>query len=199
MAEQEMTPSQHGRASAISAAITKYKDLGVEFHRATTREAQAKALLDEASAIKKNVNEQYAKLLIMAELFEFDLKEEYRNHTEKQGRLRIQPEPPSGITDLSESPAQMPKSIKDYLIAAAHRAYPNPIRASLMRQEIESIGISIHENTVGMTLHRLLRDGVLRRDGRDWFFVPANSPQVAASREEESPGDEPGLPLDAAG
>src|SRR5260370_37457740 len=100
MAEQEMTPSQEGRASAIYAANIKYKALAVEFHSGTTREAQAKALLDEATAIKKNVNEQYTKLLTMAELFEFDMKEEFKKYTEKQGRLEIQPEPPSGMTEL---------------------------------------------------------------------------------------------------
>lgn len=34
------------------------------------------------------------------------------------------------------------------------------------------LGRNLHEKTVGMTLYRLSRDGLARREGRTWFAVP---------------------------
>jgi len=46
--------------------------------------------------------------------------------------------------------------------------------------------------------YRLSKDGVLRRDGWDWFFVPEDQRDGAEPKREEGPGDDPRLPLDAA-
>ncbi len=46
-------------------------------------------------------------------------------------------------------------------------------KAKLIRAYIETArSIKLHEKTVGMTLYRLGLDGLARRDGRTWFFVP---------------------------
>jgi hypothetical protein len=36
-------------------------------------------------------------------------------------------------------------------------------------------GIPLHEKTVGMTLYRLSNEGLVRRDGHTWFFVPQDA------------------------
>jgi hypothetical protein len=44
-----------------------------------------------------------------------------------------------------------------------------------------TFGEPLHSKTVGMTLYRLSKDGLVRREGHNWFFVP----QAAAT---ENPG-----------
>jgi hypothetical protein len=51
--------------------------------------------------------------------------------------------------------------------AAALGSKAAPIRDFLKQQ-----GINTHEKTVGMTLYRLSQEGLVRRDGRIWFFIP---------------------------
>jgi hypothetical protein len=49
-------------------------------------------------------------------------------------------------------------------------------KAAALRSYLEAAhGIKTHEKTVGMTLYRLLREGLVRRDGRTWFFVPPSA------------------------
>lgn len=58
-------------------------------------------------------------------------------------------------------------------------------RAAVLRDYIEAkFGIVTHEKTVGMTLYRLLKEGLVRRDGHIWFFG-------AAKAETKNPGESP--------
>ena len=93
-----------------------------------------------------------------------------------------------------------PKTIKDHVLEAAQQAYPNPIRASALRRLLEEKGIKVHEKTIGMTLYRLSQRGLLTRMGWDWTFVPEDQRRAVAaeSEGEESPGNDPGLLLEAA-
>lgn len=76
-------------------------------------------------------------------------------------------------------------------------AHPDPVRAAALREKLEMAGIKTHEKTVGMTLYRLLREGKLRREGWDWFFIPEAERGNASSpnEQQESPGSDPGLLL----
>ena len=51
-----------------------------------------------------------------------------------------------------------------------------------IKEFIASQNIEMHDKTVGMTLYRLSKDGLARRDGRTWFYV-------APKEETENPGD----------
>jgi hypothetical protein len=47
------------------------------------------------------------------------------------------------------------------------------LKAADIRKYIEeTYSAEIHEKTVGMTLYRLLKDEVVRREGHNWFIVP---------------------------
>lgn len=67
-------------------------------------------------------------------------------------------------------------SIKELVLIEAQKAYPNPIRAANVRQTLEAIREEkLHEKTIGMTLYRLLKEGKLRREGWDWYFLKENT------------------------
>lgn len=55
-------------------------------------------------------------------------------------------------------------------------------KAAPIQQYIENVyATKIHDKTVGMTLYRLARAGLVRRDGHTWFIVPETvNPGVAA-------------------
>jgi hypothetical protein len=202
-ADRQREQQQIARSSAIRAAVLKFAELAAEHRQADQLESHAKALLEEAKARKKAAYEQYERLAAMGPLFDFDLKEEWSAHQDRQKTLPATDSPSAAATEtISEAMAANDKpnmTIKEYALTAAQQAYPNPIRATALRRKLEATGIGVHEKTIGMTLYRLSRDGVLRRNGWDWFFVPEDQRSRAAGRrDEESPGDDPGLPLDAA-
>jgi hypothetical protein len=62
--------------------------------------------------------------------------------------------------------------------------------ASVLRARVErKLGRSLHQKTIGMTLYRLSKENLTRRNGRMWFLVPPSAetrdPGVAAPGPEE--------------
>lgn len=77
--------------------------------------------------------------------------------------------------DEKESrPSGMP-SIRDIVITKLEESGESGSKASAIREYIETTyAANIHVKTVGMTLYRLVKDGLARRDGRVWFSVPSS-------------------------
>lgn len=119
----------------------------------------------------RRVYEQYERFAAMGPLFDFDLKEEWSAHQDRQKTLPATDSPSAAATEtISEAMAANDKpnmTIKEYALTAAQQAYPNPIRATALRRQLVTMGIGVHEKTIGMTFYRLSRDGVLRRNGWD--------------------------------
>jgi hypothetical protein len=64
-------------------------------------------------------------------------------------------------------------SVREIAIEQLKRAGVAGAKASTIRQVAESIlKKKFHEKTAGMTLYRLSKDGLARREGQTWFFVP---------------------------
>lgn len=84
-------------------------------------------------------------------------------------------------------PAKRPP-IRDIVAEQLQLASPEGRKAADLRAFIEkTYGDMIHEKTVGMTLYRLSKEGLVHRDGHTWFFGPAPA-------ETKNPGGEtPGL------
>jgi len=191
--------SDDTQQQAISVIIQKFNEQIKLWHAAKRDCDQLTALVAEAQARMEAANEKINECYRSAKLFEFDLNIEWNRYFELQKELwetkhNTQVAAPEAAPVL---PSAAPKTIREHVIDAAKQAYPSPIRASGLRRELEVKGIKIHEKTVGMTLYRLSRRGILRRDGWDWFFIPEAERQTPA-REEESPGSDPGLLLSAA-
>lgn len=62
--------------------------------------------------------------------------------------------------------------IKDIVLERLRQAGDVGARASEIKEFVSAQGIEMHEKTVGMTLYRLSNDGLVRREGRTWFFIP---------------------------
>jgi hypothetical protein len=102
----------------------------------------------------------------------------------------------SSFAEISHSPAPAPIpapipakaiSIKGFAVSAAEKAYPEAVRASQIRQELETHGVHVHEKTVGMTLYRLLKRGFLKRRGIEWFFIPVDQRTSSQAGDEAEP------------
>ena len=75
-------------------------------------------------------------------------------------------------------------TIRELTVEWLKTAGDSGIKAATIRQQIESkYHINLHDKTVGMTLWRLSQDGLARREGHTWFFVPPTA-------ETENPGGE---------
>jgi hypothetical protein len=79
------------------------------------------------------------------------------------------------------------KKIRDVVLERLEAAGGMGSKASAIREFYErAFGKTIHEKTVGMTLYRLQREGLVRREGHTWFLAPPKT-------ETENPGgDTPG-------
>lgn len=73
------------------------------------------------------------------------------------------------------TPSQMPK-IKDIVLDRLRAAGPSGTKAAQIREFIDMMYGSdanpIHEKTVGMSLYRLLKQGLAHRRGLIWIFGP---------------------------
>lgn len=90
------------------------------------------------------------------------------------------------ITNEAAKKPPMP-SIREIVVMRLRTAGETGERAKSIREYINSTyGVETHEKTVGMTLYRLLKEGLVRRDGHVWFFVPqtaeTKNPGVSAPR-----------------
>jgi hypothetical protein len=86
-------------------------------------------------------------------------------------------------TDTAPKKRSIPirAAVLEYLRGLDGGATAREVRAHLLSAH----GIETHEKTPGMTLYRLLKDGLVRRKGRTWFAVP-----VLDQDENEAPSGE---------
>lgn len=65
----------------------------------------------------------------------------------------------------------VPSNIRDLVVDRLREAGDAGTKVAPIKDFIGLQGIEMHEKTVGMTLYRLAKEGLARRDGRIWFFV----------------------------
>ena len=83
-------------------------------------------------------------------------------------------------------------NIKEMVVERLKAAGAAGSHTALIREHIEKSGKgSMHGKTVGMTLYRLGKEGIARRDGRIWFYAGADAPLAGegptSSNTEEKP------------
>lgn len=83
------------------------------------------------------------------------------------------------LSSSNDGGGKIRKLVLDKLISSGAEG----IKASIIKDEIISQGIEMHDKTVGMTLYRLSKDGLAKRDGRIWYFV-------SGVQQKEPPDDE---------
>jgi len=192
---------QHARTLVVSGFIKQYTEIKETWVEAEAETRKLKVRADELEGIKKKAIDDYHKLRAAAGVFGFDLDAESKAADQEKAALRAiagSEEPVAPPTPMPPAAVEF-KTIREHALAAAEAAFPNPIRASGLRQQLEALGIKTHEKTVGMTLYRLLKGKKLRRDGWDWFWVPEVERQSAVTAQEpESSGSDPELLLNAA-
>lgn len=146
---------------ATEVVVQKFRNIAVEYKQ---NSEQIEGLQKRQAVLELMAQDCYA----AARLFGFDLAAE----TAVSGSPASIPEDtkPQNSTPLSNLPAG---TIRDMVLEEAQAAYPEPVRATPLRVRLEQRrGESLHEKTIGMTLYRLSKDGLVTRKGRDWFFVP---------------------------
>ena len=68
-------------------------------------------------------------------------------------------------------------SFKEAAIEFLQKVYPRGLKATHIRALTQShYGISAHEKTAGMTLYRLKKEGLVRRNGLYWYFLAPERP-----------------------
>jgi hypothetical protein len=164
--------------AVMLATVTRFREIATDYQRT---QGQITTLQNHLTKLSEAAQDCHS----TARLFGFDLvaAAAATAHHEAQQTPQVEMPPPAPAV------TQRPRKIKDYVLEAAKQAYPNPVRATLLRKHLEEQGVTVHEKTMGMTLYRLSTQGLIKREGRDWFFVP----NPHAEQDEENPGNEPGL------
>jgi hypothetical protein len=83
----------------------------------------------------------------------------------------VGPPKPSSKTETHSSSQTV--TVREGVLAKLKADAEKGFKAADIRAFLASAyGMQLHEKTVGMTLYRLSQDGLARREGRTWFFVP---------------------------
>lgn len=83
-------------------------------------------------------------------------------------------------------------SVKHFVLAEAQDAWPKPVRATALNLKLRQMGHDVHPKSVGMSLYRWLKKGLVRREGLDWYYVeslPAALDLPLGESEEDDPRD----------
>jgi hypothetical protein len=153
------------RPSLVAAILTRYEELCLEHQ---TAQDNIGRLQEHQRAIQTEINDCFA----AARLFGFDLATESARSNPDILRVCV------GRRITSRSDAHSGPAIKSLVLNAAKMAFPHPVQASTVRRDLAAQGYVIHEKTVGMTLYRWSKKdpAVIRREGRNWYFVPQPAP-----------------------
>jgi len=181
----------------ISVIVARYRALVQEWHR-------AEAQINQLKAHQQSLATQATDCFAASRVFGFDLNDEFQKVFDAQlarpelAKIDRDEAVPIAPPPLKETAASKSKgtSIKNLILELAESAYPNAVKASGLRKQLEQRGIMVHEKTVGMSLYRWARQGRVRRQGWEWFFVPELE-RATSHQGQESPGDDPGLLLAA--
>jgi hypothetical protein len=178
------TPSFPDAASAARfALVSKWKEIANEYHTLDGEIGERTSWIAQAQARQAELAAAAQKCLEAAQVFGFDLQEAW---VESGGE-------PAQTLPAAPAAQSPPIKIKDFCLAEAFSAYPGPVQAAELRAKLSAQGIEVHEKTVGMSLYRFLREGLIRRDGRNWYFVPEDErkPKPTLDHLEITMADEP--------
>ncbi len=152
---------------------------------------EAKATIASATSAQDGVRSDYGELRTAAKVFGIDLdaviNDRFLAATQQKSEQRKQMDL-LAEAGTSKPPSRPASTIREEVLAIAIGTHPNPVRATPLRKQLEKTRGPLHEKTVGMTLYRLSQEGLMRRLGRDWFFVPPSG--GAGNPGGEAPGPE---------
>ena len=190
MASENPPPLSDEDVTAVLALVTKYT-------RAYEQRQADLKLRDEIDARIAKQTEQFDKLHAAFLLFGFDSRvdafkriqalvgdETYARALDRArvpegafGPPSLPPPPPKVIEGVAEvvdgAPADEGPTIRELALEYLRLAGSRGRKASEIQALIEERRkTKLHPKTSGMTLYRLSQDGLARREGRTWFFVP---------------------------
>ena len=149
--------------AARFALVAKWKEIAAAYHEIEAQIGHWNTVIEGLRAEQGPLIEAANQCHATARLFGFVLEDAIADEGASAAPQQAVPAP---------KPAATPK-IKDFVLIEAKQAYPNPVRSADLRAHLMNIfGREVHEKTIGMTLYRLLKLGLIRREDRDWFFVP---------------------------
>ena len=78
------------------------------------------------------------------------------------------------LSPLTPTVPSLKPSFKEAAIEFLQKVYPRGLKATHIRALVQShYGITAHEKTAGMTLYRLKKEGLVRRNGFYWYSMAA--------------------------
>jgi hypothetical protein len=141
--------------SAKQEVIARFREIATEYAANTESINQLQARQSQLVAMAQDCH-------AAGRLFGFDVVAESASHQSSQNTQ-------IGAPQIAISH----KSIKEEILEVAENVYPGPVRASSLQKYLEQKrGEELHDKTIGMTLYRLSKKGLMKREGWDWFFVP---------------------------
>jgi hypothetical protein len=166
------TSKRHKTAKAE--IISRCRGFVLRYHEAVARIEAAQAMITESEEEKTELLKRIADCSAAARVLDFDLSAAMRAADQS-----------NGVVMASAVSRANPQPIREMVLEFAREASPKPVRASEVRKLVEQKrGAPIHEKTIGMTLYRLSRERLMRRDGWDWYFCGEVSEATADNEKE---------------
>jgi len=158
--------------AAKMAIVRRFQQVATDYTASLERQKQLAEAQQRESAVQSEITARANDCYAAARLLGFDLIAALATSQSQQAEVSEAVTAPQAHTAQIISPA---KSIREAVLELAKSAYPEPVRASTLQDEIEKQRGPLHFKTIGMSLYRLSREGLVRRKGqKDWFYVPPN-------------------------
>ncbi len=186
------------RGLADCKAAARFFGLDIEFP-SDEEDAAAASRLAEVDVRAAHARARAAEIAAEAQRAAAELAALEHARSQLTGIKAKSPEGPTGPSPAAEPrplpaipfpPAPPPVSrptIRHLILTRLAATGDKGSKAAPIREWVETtFGQQIHEKTIGMSLYRLQKEGLVRRDGHLWFLVPLKA-------ETENPGaDTPG-------
>jgi len=130
------------------------------------------------------ISQAYADCQAAARLFGVNLEEGYPKYLEEKAAASPTLFFTGHAPNITVSDTPLPlrakiSTIREFILEEAQRAHPNPVTARELREKLAQSGVETHPKTIGMSLFRLSKERMMRREGKaNWYFVPEDQRSV---------------------
>ena len=164
-----MSQMQDQEDAAKAAIVRRFREVAQAFFESEERQKAARAQVEAEGQTQQSLLAVSNDCHAAARLLGFDLIAALAAFSQVEANAAIHSAPPPQQQVIAP-----PQSIADSVLALTEAAYPEPVRAAWLQAEIEKQrGARLHFKTIGMSLYRLSKQGLVERKGqKDWVFVP---------------------------
>ncbi len=154
------------RGDALEAIADKRRGL-------EKQHAEVRALIQDEMKRLRSIERELEDCDAASRLFgQHEAADDASEFTGGQPKMTSPRELGGALSPSTQTVPSLKPSFKEAAIEFLQKVYPRGLKATHIRALAQShYGLTAHEKTAGMTLYRLKKEGLVRRNGLYWYFM----------------------------